>query len=417
MDMNSLSVFVLILILARYLMVSRLEALNRRHAIAQAGAVPERARSYVDEDTYAKSIAYTLDKSRAKSFLTMVDTAVLACVLYSGVLPWFYRGLELELGRGVAAQALILLFFSYVMDLLDWPGDCWVTFKVEAKHGFNKSGFGLWIADKLKGMAVSSVIMYPVFCVLLWLVSVPLWWIWAFAFLFVFQLLMMVLYPMFIMPLFNKFTPLEEGELKERLMSLAQRTGFHAKTILVMDGSRRSGHSNAFFTGIGKSRRVVLFDTLVEQLEPEELEAVLAHEIGHYKMGHIPRGLALSGVLSFAALALIGWLASSPWFVASFGFSFDPQRLAPVLMLFSLMAGLGTFWFTPFMAMISRRHEYQADAFARKAMQGDPKPLIGALRKLHTKNLGNLVPHPLYSAFYYSHPTLSEREEALEKGA
>jgi STE24 endopeptidase len=212
---------------------------------------------------------------------------------------------------------------------------------------------------------------------------------------------------------------MQEGSLKERLMSLAERTGFKAKTILVMDGSKRSAHSNAFFTGIGKSRRVVLFDTLVEQLTPEELEAVLAHEIGHYKLGHIPKSLALAGVGTFVVFAIIAWLAQSAWFVQSMGFVPDPtlevRPMAPVLLLFTLLAGLAAFWLTPVFAMFSRRNEYQADAFARRAMQGDPSHMIGALRKLHLKNLGNLTPHPMYSAFYYSHPTLLEREAALNK--
>jgi STE24 endopeptidase len=300
-----------------------------------------------------------------------------------------------------------------ILDLPDWPLDWWHTFRVEEKFGFNKSTRRLWLADKLKGIAVGACLMYPLATVLLALVRIPYWWMWGFACTFLFMLVLMVLYPMFIMPLFNKFTPLAEGELKERLMSLATRTGFHARTILVMDGSRRSGHSNAFFSGIGKARRVVLFDTLIAQLSPEELEGVLAHEIGHNKLGHIPRMVAVSGILTFLSFALLGWLAGCPWFVTSFGFAHDPARLAPALLLFSLLSGLATFWMTPLFSIFSRRNEYQADAFAKKALCGDPEPLIAALRKLHTKNLGNLAPHPLYSTFHYSHPTLPEREAAL----
>ncbi len=406
-------VFVAVFIVARVAMSLFLDSLNASHLRSFAGRMPERFKGWFDEAGFAKSSAYTLDRLRLNSLLLVWDSLVLALVLFSGFLPWIYRELELATGRSVPAQALILLVISLILSLPDLPGDWWSTFRVEARHGFNNSSPSLWIADRLKGVVISSLVMYPVVCVLLLLVGLPLWWVWAFAFLFIFQLLMMILYPMFIMPLFNKFTPLPEGELRERLMSLADRTGFVAKTILVMDGSRRSGHSNAFFTGLGKSRRVVLYDTLVEQLDAEELEAVLAHEIGHHKLGHIPRGLAVAGVIMFIGMAFLGWLVAEPGFVGSFGFSFDPSRPAPALMLFSLLAGVFSFWFSPLLAVLSRRHEYQADAFASRALQGDAQPLIRALRKLHTKNLGNPVPHPLYSAFHYSHPTLVEREDAL----
>ena len=218
---------------------------------------------------------------------------------------------------------------------------------------------------------------------------------------------------MFIMPLFNKMEPLEEGELKDRLFDLADRTGFKAKTILVMDGSKRSGHSNAFFAGFGRFRRIVLFDTLIEQMSHEELEAVLAHEIGHYKKGHIPKMIMLSALLTFGMFALLGWLASGTWFAEAFLFSADAAAyFVPVLLLFVLLKELLTFWLSPLSSILSRKHEYEADAFAREAMDS-AKPLVKALRKLHKENLSNLTPHPVYSRFYYSHPTLLERESAL----
>jgi STE24 endopeptidase len=232
---------------------------------------------------------------------------------------------------------------------------------------------------------------------------------------------MVVAYPMFIMPLFNKLEPMEAGELKDRLFALADRTGFKAQTILVMDGSKRSGHSNAFFSGFGRFRRIVLFDTLIEQMNHEQLEAVLAHEIGHYKLGHIPKMIVLSAVTTLGMFALLGWLASADWFVQAFSFELLPDGsvpFVPVLLLFMLLSGLLTFWLSPLTSRWSRKHEYEADAFARDAM-GTPTPLSEALRKLHKENLSNLTPHPLYSAFHYSHPTLVEREASLfaEKGS
>jgi STE24 endopeptidase len=222
---------------------------------------------------------------------------------------------------------------------------------------------------------------------------------------------MLVLYPRLILPLFNKLEPMPLGALRDRLLALGERTGFRATAIEVIDGSKRSAHSNAFFTGFGRFRRIVLFDTLVSQMEAVELEAVLAHEIGHYRRGHVPKRLALSAAMLLAGFAVVAFLARSPWFNQAFGF--PAGDLAPTFLLFGLLGGLATFWLTPLSNLLSRRHEYQADAFARDAM-GGPAPLVSALRTLNRKNLGNLTPHPWFSAFFYSHPTLVERERALD---
>jgi STE24 endopeptidase len=227
-----------------------------------------------------------------------------------------------------------------------------------------------------------------------------------------FQLMMIVLAPVVILPLFNKFTPLPEGSLRERLLKLAERTDFRAQSIQVMDGSKRSRHSNAFFTGFGRFRKIVLFDTLIAQLAEPELEAVLAHEIGHYKKKHIVKMLGWSAMSSLGGFYVIAVLAKQEWFYRAFGF--EPGNLTPALLLFGLLAGPVTFWLSPMLHAWSRRYEYQADAFAAQVMN-ESRSLIGALRKLTEKNLSNLTPHPVYSAFYYSHPTLLERERALTK--
>jgi STE24 endopeptidase len=213
-----------------------------------------------------------------------------------------------------------------------------------------------------------------------------------------------------ILPLFNKFAPLPPGELRESLLALGRRAGFRARDIQVMDGSKRSRHSNAFFTGLGRFRKIVLFDTLTQQLDGRELEAVLAHEIGHYKKGHIPKTIALSlggGLLAFYVISV---LVRQDWFSGGFGFA--AGQMAPALLLFALLSGVVTFWMSPLFHGLSRRHEYEADAFAAELTQ-ESGPLISALRKLNEKNLSNLMPHPVYSGFYYSHPTLQEREAAL----
>lgn len=392
-----------------------LDLLNAKNIRANQHKIPDAYQGVMDEETYGKSVAYSLEKSRFSIITSLYGSVVLVLVILSGFLPWLWDSLENFWGSSLWAQAGFLVVVTLVLAIPDLPFDYYSTFKLEEKYGFNKSTFGLWISDKVKGTLVGFVIGYPLICLLLklvdWLGST--WWIWGFVVIFVFQLAMMVLYPKLIMPLFNKLEPLEEGELKNELMDLSDRSGFAAKTIEVMDGSKRSGHSNAFFTGFGRFRRIVLFDTLMEQLQTNELKAVLAHEIGHYKRGHIPKMILMSAAGMLLAFWLIAWLANSPWFYEGFGFE-GVTSIAPAFLLFSILSGLVTSWLTPLFSILSRKHEYEADAFARDAM-GEPQSLIAALRKLNEKNLSNLTPHPLYSAFYYSHPTLLEREAALKE--
>lgn len=393
-----------------------LSALNRSEVRRHAAKAPPAVAAIMDEATYRKSVAYTLEKSRFGQLAEIFDALVLALVVFGGVLPWLYEHVVVwGAADAVWTRVVYILLVGILLAIPGLPFDWWSQFRLEAKFGFNQTTPGLWLSDKVKGLVLMLVIGFPLLWVLLSLVGWvgDTWWLWGFAILFGFRLLMLVLYPKLILPLFNKLTPLPEGELRERLLALGERTGFRAKAIEVMDGSKRSGHSNAFFTGFGRFRRIVLFDTLMNQLESTELEAVLAHEIGHYRRGHIPKMLAVSAAMQLGGFALIAWLARSPWFNASFGF--PPGELAPSLLLFGLLSGLLTFWFTPLGNVFSRKHEYEADAFAREAM-GGPQSLLGALRKLAQKNLSNLTPHPWFSAFYYSHPTLVERERALQAG-
>lgn len=409
-----LAVFV-VLLLAKLAAGIWLDLLNLRHVRAHAGAVPESFRDFIDLADYEKSIEYTTAKTGFGIVRELFDSLVLAVVLLSGLLAAIYTGLSEVFGYGIWGQALVLFVTGIALGLTGLPFDWWSTFKLEERFGFNKSTLKLWWTDKIKGLLIGFALGYPLLALLIFLVTAAgsLWWVWGFAVFFGFQLVMVVAYPMFIMPLFNKLEPMEESELKDRLFALADRTGFQAQTILVMDGSKRSGHSNAFFSGFGRFRRIVLFDTLVEQMEAEELEAVLAHEIGHYKLGHIPKMVALSAVSSLAMFALLGWLAGATWFIEGFSFSGEAVgQIVPVLLLFSMLSGLATFWLSPLTSRWSRKHEYEADRFARDAM-GSPAPLVRSLRKLHRENLSNLTPHPLYSHFYYSHPTLVEREASL----
>jgi STE24 endopeptidase len=413
--MHPILIIALALLFIKTIVSLALDWINLRHVHENAATIPESFRDFMDDETYAKSVAYTRARTHFGMLSEVFDAVLLAIVLIVGLLPWLYEGLAGVLGAGVWGQGLVLIGIMLVLGLPGLPFDWWSTFRLEARFGFNKSTLKLWITDKIKGSCIGLAIGLPLLAFLLWLVEAlgPNWWLWGYAVFFVFQLFMVVAYPMYIMPLFNKLEPLEEGELKTRLFALADRTGFKAQTILVMDGSKRSGHSNAFFAGFGRFRRIVLFDTLIEQMETTEIEAVLAHEIGHYKLGHIPKMILLSAISTFIMFATLGWLAHADWFVSAF--HFDPatvQSLVPVFLLVALLGGLIGFWFGPLSSRLSRKHEYEADAFARRAMQG-PDALVAALRKLHKENLSNLTPHPLYSAFHYSHPTLPEREGAL----
>lgn len=402
------------LLIAKLLAELALAAMNRAEVRRHAAQAPAAVAAIMDADTYRKSVDYTLAKNRFGVWSMIFDTGVLLLALSSQVLPMLFGHVAAWSPAGKWDDALFILFAGMLLSIPGLPFEWWGQFRLEERFGFNKSTAGLWVSDKLKGLALMFVIGFPLLWALLSLVDWVgnTWWLWGFGLMFVVQLLMLVLYPKLILPLFNKLTPLPEGDLRTRLLALSERTGFKASTIEVMDGSKRSGHSNAFFTGFGRFRRIVLFDTLIAQLTPEELEAVLAHEVGHYRRGHIPKTLALSAAIQLGAFAAIAWLARSDWFNTAFGF--PAHELAPSFLLFGLLSGAVMFWFSPLGNLLSRKHEYEADAFARDAV-GGAAPLVAALRKLAQKNLSNLTPHRWFSGFYYSHPTLVEREAAMTK--
>lgn len=391
-----------------------LAALNAAEVRRHAQKAPPAVAAVMDAETYANSVAYSLEKNKFEMIELVYDSLILLIILAGGIIPWMFGHIGQWAPQGRWDDALFVLATVILVGIPGLVFDWYGQFKLEAKFGFNKSSQRLWVTDKLKGFMLVLVIGFPLLWALLALVDFAgrAWWLWGFGLVLGFQLLMLVLYPKLILPLFNKLSPLEDGALRDRLLALGDRTGFKAAAIEVMDGSKRSGHSNAFFTGFGRFRRIVLFDTLIKQLEPEELEAVLAHEVGHYRRGHIPRMLFVSAAMMFAGFAAIAWLTQSAWFNPAFGL--PAGEPAPALLLFMILSGLVTFWISPLGNIMSRKHEYEADAFARDAM-GGPAPLVGALRKLSQKNLSNLTPHPWFSGFYYSHPTLVEREAAMNQ--
>lgn len=410
--MNNFSTVALGMVVARAAMQFWLEKLNQRHVLAHSDKVPEAFQSVIDEPAYKKSVQYTLAKSKFQQIELAFDTVLLLVVLFSEMLPWFYNSFQDQFGISVWAGAAFLFATGILLSIPGLPFAWYSQFRLEDRFGFNTTTPNVWWLDRAKGLLLALTLGYPLLVLILKLVqwTVDLWWLFAFACVLGFQLLMMVLAPILILPLFNKFTPLPDGTLRERLLALGKKTGFHAKSIQVMDGSKRSRHSNAFFTGFKRFRKIVLFDTLIEQLTEPELEAVLAHEIGHYQKKHIPKMLLWSAATLFMTFYFISVLARQNWFYEAFGFQNNDIVIA--LFLFSLLSGVVTFWFSPVAHWWSRKHEYEADRYAAEAT-GQPAWIISALRKLNEKNLSNLTPHPLYSGFYYSHPTLLEREKAL----
>ena len=420
--MSPFAIIALALILSRAFAELWLSRLNQWHVQAHADAVPPALREMVNEPTYRRSIDYTLAKSRFGEIVTLFDAVLLIGVLFSGVLPWVFGWFTTSFGTSVWAMAGFLFATGVALSIVALPFAWYAQFKLEDRFGFNMTTMKTWVLDRLKGFLLAVLLGFPLLVLVLKMIewTGPIWWIWAAAVVIAFQLLLMLIAPAVIMPLFNKFTPLPDGFLRERLFALARRTDFPTRSIEVMDGSKRSRHSNAFFTGFGRFRKIVLFDTLIAQLADPELESVLAHEIGHYKKRHVVKLLGVSIIGVFVGFAAVAWLARQEWFYRAFGFDyktgFVTANIVPAMLLFALLAGTISFWFSPLVHIWSRRFEYEADAFARTTV-GEAHPLIQALRKLTEKNLSNLTPHPLYSGFYYSHPTLLERERALQPEA
>ena len=416
--MQPFAIVALVLILARAIAELWLSRLNQHYVRAHANELPPAFRGIIDKATYRRSVDYTLAKSHFADITGVFDVVVLIAVLFSGVLPWAFGRFTATFGTSIWAMASFLFFIGIGLSILALPFAWYAQFKLEERFGFNTTTMKTWVLDRVKGFLLAVLLGYPLLALVLKLIewTGASWWLWAAAVVIAFQLLLLLIAPAIIMPLFNKFTPLSEGALRQRLFALAQRTGFPTRSIDVMDGSKRSRHSNAFFTGFGRFRKIVLFDTLIAQLSEPELESVLAHEIGHYKKRHVVKllGFSIAGV--FVAFAAIASLARQEWFYRAFGFEhqggFAAGNVVVAMLLFGLLAGTISFWLSPFIHILSRRFEYEADAFARATMR-EAQSLIQALRKLSEKNLSNLNPHPLYSCFYYSHPTLLERERAL----
>lgn len=392
-----------------------------RHVAAHRNQVPPAFASSVTLSAHQKAADYTIARARFGLLALAFNAAVLLGWTLLGGLDalngWVLQASQaLPPGwQPMGYQLGLVTAFLLIGGLLDLPWELWSTFRIEQAFGFNRMTLGLYLADMLKGLAVGALLGLPILALILWLMGAmgPLWWLWAWVAWMGFQLLVMVIYPSVIAPLFNKFEPLTDMALKERVERLMARCGFAAKGLFVMDGSRRSAHANAYFSGFGPAKRVVFFDTLLSKLNGAELEAVLAHELGHFKHRHITKRIALAFVMSLGGLALLGWLAQQPAFYLALGV--QPNLAAPndalALLLFLLAGPVFGFFVTPLASHFSRRDEFQADAYARAQASG--ADLSAALLKLHEDNAGTLTPDPVYARFYYSHPPAAERLAAL----
>ena len=382
------------------------------------GAVPRTFEGAITLATHQRAADYSITRLRFGLLELALGAAVLLGWTLLGGLDAL-NGLLLDaIGPRPLLQPLgLLVAFTLINGLIDLPAALYQTFVIEQRFGFNRMTVRLWLADLLRSTAVGIAIGVPLAAAVLWLMQATgaAWWLWTWGAWMAFSLLMLVIYPTLIAPLFNRFQPLADEALKARVTGLMARCGFAAKGLFVMDGSRRSAHANAYFTGFGAAKRVVFFDTLLSQLTPPEVEAVLAHELGHFRHRHILQRIAALALMSLTGLALLGWLAAQPWFYiglgvapnlpASMGGAVPNHALA--LLLFMLAVPLFTFLLSPLMAQLSRRHEFQADAYA--ARQASAQELGNALVKLTRDNATTLTPDPLYVRFYYSHPPTGER--------
>ena len=388
-----------------------LNARQVRHVAQHRGEVPSTFASQISLTDHQKAADYTLAKAKVAQIDILIDAVVLVGWTLMGGLSALNAIVSDFIEPGLWQQVVLVLAFSLVGGLIDLPMSLYQTFVLEQKFGFNKMTWKLWLSDSLKGLALGLVLGVPLIAMVLWLMQAGgvYWWIWTWCALVFWQLFLMAIAPNVIMPLFNKFTPLEDESLKTRVNALMQRAGFTAKGFFVMDGSKRSAHSNAFFTGFGSSKRVVFFDTLLQQLTPAEMEAVLAHELGHFKHRHIVKMIASSFVITFLGLAVLGFASQQIWFYTGLGVmpNLTGGNEAVALLLFMLVVPVFTFLFAPISSWRSRVQEYEADAYA--VSQTPAADLSSALLKLYQDNASTLTPDPWYVKFYYSHPPASLR--------
>jgi STE24 endopeptidase len=382
-----------------------------RHVALHRNKVPEAFSKAIALEAHQKAADYTIAKARLGMLEMALSTAVLLGWTLLGGLSLVNDFLMQTLGAGMLQQLTLLVAFVVIGGAIDLPMSWYQTFVLEARFGFNKTSLKLWLVDMLKASVIGAVIGLPIAAFILWVMAATggLWWLWAWLFWMGFNLLLLVIFPTLVAPLFNKFVPLEDDALKARVTALMQRCGFAAKGLFVMDGSKRSAHANAYFTGFGAAKRVVFYDTLLSRLSAGEVDAVLAHELGHFKHKHIVKRIVSMFAMSLVGFALLGYLAQQTWFYTGLGVqpNITGANDALALLLFMLVMPVFSFFVGPVLAQLSRKHEFEADAYAVR--QTNAQDLSSALLKLFEDNASTLTPDPVYVRFYYSHPGASER--------
>jgi STE24 endopeptidase len=382
-----------------------------RHVAQHRNAVPPAFAEAISLPAHQKAADYTVAKARLGLLELALGTAVLLGWTLLGGLSALSELLMQTLDVGMTQQLALLVAFVVIGGVIDLPMSWYQTFVLEDRFGFNKTTLKLWLMDMVKGILIGAVIGLPIAAFILWVMAATggLWWLWAWLFWMGFNLLLLVIFPTLIAPMFNKFVPLEDEALKTRVTSLMQRCGFAAKGLFVMDGSKRSAHANAYFTGFGAAKRVVFYDTLLARLSAGEVDAVLAHELGHFKHKHIVKRIVSMFAMSLVGFALLGYVAQQSWFYTGLGVqpNLSGSNDALALLLFMLALPVFSFFMGPLFAQLSRKHEFEADAYAVK--QTSAQDLSSALLKLFEDNASTLTPDPVYVRFYYSHPGASER--------
>jgi STE24 endopeptidase len=415
MDPQSFSLLFAAFLLATLAVKLWLSSRHIRHIAQHRDAVPTQFAQKIPLAAHQKAADYTIAKTRLKIVLLVVNAAVLLGFTLLGGLQWLSMALFDVAGAGMVYQLGLIAAVTLIGSVVDLPFDYYKQFRLEEKFGFNKMTPGLFFSDMLKHTLVGAVIGLPLIWVTLALMEKAgaLWWLYAWLIWCGFQIFMLGFYQNLIAPLFNKFTPLQDESLRSRIEGLMQRVGFASKGLFVMDGSRRSAHGNAYFSGFGAAKRIVFFDTLLSRLAPNEIEAVLAHELGHFKLNHVIQRIAVMFAISLGLLAVLGFLKNQVWFYQGLGV--EPMMAASndamALILFMFALPVFTFLFSPVLSITSRKNEFEADAFAAK--HSNSQDLISALVKLYEDNASTLTPDPLHSAFYDSHPPASIRVEKL----
>jgi STE24 endopeptidase len=384
-----------------------------RHVAAHRAQVPGAFSADIGLPEHQKAADYSVAKTRFAMADTVAGAGVALALTFGGGLQLLHEASALWLPEGIGRGLALIALTGLLLMLIDLPFDLYRTFAIESRFGFNKATPGLFFLDALKGLVVAGVLMLPLAAVILWLIGAlgAWWWVAAWAVTVAFGVFVQFIAPTVIMPWFNKFSPMQDAELKERVERLLARCGFKVKGLMVMDGSKRSAHGNAFFTGFGNTKRIVFFDTLLKQLDPPEVEAVLAHELGHFRLKHVLKRMLLTAVLSLAFFWILGFLMAQEWFYAALGVASPSPAMA--LLLFMLVLPPFTFLLQPLGAMYSRMHEFEADQYA--VQNASARDLVTALVKLYRDNASTLTPDPLHSAFYDSHPPAIARIARLQK--